>query len=53
MSWRDPERDGAGAKRLAARDVYAPFTRASERALYAISQSPERARALYRFPLPE
>jgi hypothetical protein len=53
VAWRDPERAGAGAGRVVARDVYSPFARASERALYAISKSPVRAPGLYRYALPE
>ena len=53
VTWRDPERSGAFAERRVANDVYAPFVRASERALYAISKSPARPSGLYRYPLPE
>lgn len=53
VSWRDPSASGAGSDRVVARGVYSPFGHASERALYAISKTPDRARGLYRYPLPE
>jgi hypothetical protein len=52
VSWRDPSMTGARSERIVTRNVYSPFARAEERALYAIAKGTDRAKGLYRFPLP-
>ncbi|MDB5215913.1 MAG: hypothetical protein JWO86_3840 [Myxococcaceae bacterium] len=51
--WRDPSVAGtsASAERVITRNVYSPFARTSERALYAIAKRSDRPKGLYRFPL--
>ncbi len=51
---RDPGASGSGTNRVVTRDVYSPFARAGELALYAITKTPSARRArpgLYRFSL--